>query len=388
MKEADDRIFWVETICNIAEPVLEALSRGELKKRMPVEYIPGTMYGDRKKVTHLEAFGRLMAGMAPWLELGASEPDQTEAPEETAARKRFLDLYAKAAANAVDPVSPDFMNFNKGKQPLVDTAYLAHALIRAPRMLYYSQPEKTQQGLIHALESSRRIKPWKNNWLLFSAMVETAVFKFTGRCNMKTVIYALKKHAEWYVGDGAYGDGFEFHWDYYNSFVIHPMLLEITRMFKGNLMLPLKYATVLKRAKRYCAVMERMISPEGTYPPIGRSLAYRFGAFQLPGQLALWRELPAEITAPQLRSALTAVIGRIMEAPDIFDESGWLRVGVYGANLKIAEHYLSTGSMYLCSVGLLPLGLKASEPFWSRPEEKWTSKKLWLGQSIDRDKAL
>jgi hypothetical protein len=32
---------------------------------------------------------------------------------------------------------------------------------------------------------------------------------------------ALRKHRDWYVGDGMYGDGPEFHWDYYNAFVMH-----------------------------------------------------------------------------------------------------------------------------------------------------------------------
>jgi hypothetical protein len=36
-----------------------------------------------------------------------------------------------------------------------------------------------------------------------------------------------------------------------------------------------------ERAKRYAAVQERMIGPDGTFPPIGRSLAYRCGAFHL-----------------------------------------------------------------------------------------------------------
>ena len=41
------------------------------------------------------------------------------------------------------------------------------------------------------------------------------------------VDYALRQHDQWYKGDGAYGDGPTFHWDYYNSFVIHPMLLDV-----------------------------------------------------------------------------------------------------------------------------------------------------------------
>ena len=94
--------------------------------------------------------------------------------------------------------------------------------------------------------------------------------------------YALNKHMGWYLGDGIYGDGPEFHWDYYNSFVIQPMMLDIFMVLKeAELDEKEEFGEVLSRAQRYAAIQERLISPEGTYPPIGRSLAYRFGAFQL-----------------------------------------------------------------------------------------------------------
>ena len=91
----------------------------------------------------------------------------------------------------------------------------------------------------------------------------------------------------WYKGDGAYGDGPEFHWDYYNSFVIQPMMidvLEATLASKDEWPQRGKWAkflpAVLKRAVRFAEVQERLISPEGTFPPLGRSLAYRFGALR------------------------------------------------------------------------------------------------------------
>src|SRR3982751_1043051 len=40
---------------------------GTLKKNMPVECVTGNV-AERRKVTHLEAIGRLLAGIAPWLE--------------------------------------------------------------------------------------------------------------------------------------------------------------------------------------------------------------------------------------------------------------------------------------------------------------------------------
>src|SRR5690606_25412231 len=110
--------------------------------------------------------------------------------------------------------------------------------------------------------------------------------------------YAIKSHMNWYKGDGTYGDGPNFHWDYYNSFVIQPMLLDIAAtMVEVDQSDRAKdmYDLFLKRSQRYAAIQERMISPEGTYPPIGRSLAYRFGAFQLLSQIALLEALPKRV---------------------------------------------------------------------------------------------
>ena len=54
----------------LADPVLTNLANGTLKARMPVEQAPGV---DRRAVTHLEAIGRLVAGLAPWIELAADD---------------------------------------------------------------------------------------------------------------------------------------------------------------------------------------------------------------------------------------------------------------------------------------------------------------------------
>jgi len=107
---------------------------------------------------------------------------------------------------------------------------------------------------------------------------------------------------EWYVGDGVYGDGSRFHWDYYNSYVIQPMLLDILyELNKHSNKYQKTLETVLERAKRYAEIQERLISPEGTFPAIGRSLPYRFGAFQHLSQMALQQQLPEEITSAHIK---------------------------------------------------------------------------------------
>jgi hypothetical protein len=380
--EIVDRKYWLNVLTRIADPLLESLSKGELKKNMPVECKPGRE-ADRRKVTYLEAFGRLMAGMSPWLELGVDETAEGQL------RKKYIGLAQKSMKMAVDPQSPDFMNFTEGGQPLVDAAFLAHAILRAPNVLWKQLDNTIKQQLVEAMKSSRKITPGYNNWLLFSAMVEAFLLFAGEQHDEMRMDLAIRKHMEWYKGDGMYGDGPDFHWDYYNSYVIQPMLADVLQeLTKHRNNYQKTYETVIKRARRYAEIQERLISPEGTFPAIGRSLPYRFGAFQLLAQMALQHRLSDALKPAQVRSALSAVIQRMIEAPGVFDPKGWLTIGFVGHQPDIAESYISTGSLYLCSVGLLPLGLPPSDPFWADAPQDWTSSKIWSGQDFPADHAL
>jgi hypothetical protein len=377
---ASDRELWVGVMRRLADPVLTNLANGTLKARMPVEQAAGA---DRRNVTHLEALGRLLAGMAPWIELPA------DASAEGQARARYGDLARRAIARAVDPASPDFMNFTKGGQPLVDAAFLAQAVLRAPRALRQSLDPSTAKQLIAALEATRTISPGFNNWLLFSATVEAALAKLGAWWDRVRVDYALRQHEQWYKGDGAYGDGPVFHWDYYNSFVIQPMLLDVLDAVGTEVPAWKEIAArVEPRARRYAAVQERLIAPDGSFPPIGRSIAYRFGAFQVLAQMALRKALPEGVSPAQVRGALSAVIRRTIDAPGTFDANGWLQIGFCGHQPGVGETYISTGSVYLCAVGLLPLGLPAADPFWIDPNQPWTSMLAWGGRPFPIDRAL
>ena len=377
-----DRRYWVEVVARVSDPVLRALSQQKLKATMPVEAPHGNVV-DRRKFTYLEATGRLLCGIAPWLELG---PD--DGPEGTLRRQHIE--WARAAIHAAtDPASADFMNFNQGSQPVVDAAFLTQAVMRAPTELWHKLQPKTQRNLVRALQSTRVIRPGFNNWLLFSAMVEAGLCFMGESWDEVRVDYALREHQNWYLGDGMYGDGPQFHWDYYNSFVILPMLLDVldTVSKHSNDWDGMRPA-VLARAQRYAAIQERLISPEGTYPAIGRSLAYRFGAFHLLASTALRRQLPEGVTPEQVRCALTAVMRRMIEAPGTFDANGWLTVGFCGHQPAISESYISTGSCYLCSVAWLPLGLAPDDRFWKNPPQPWTQQKVWSGKDVPADHAL
>jgi len=373
------RNYFVQTLTRIADPVLTALSKNELKKKMPIE----AKTNDRANFTYLEAFGRLMAGMAPWLELG---PDTSA---EGRLRKKYIDLAIACIHNATDPSAPDYMNFNKGGQALVDAAFLSQALLRAPNQLWNRLDEKTKKNVLEALRSSRVITPGASNWLFFSAMVEAALLQFEGTCDKLRIEYAVRQHLQWYKGDGVYGDGANFHWDYYNSFVIQPMFLEVLQtLIRSGQDENKVYDLELNRARRYAAIQERLISPEGTYPPIGRSLAYRFGAFQLLSKISVLHALPKDILPQQVRCALYTVIKKQAEAPGTFDKNGWLQIGLYGHQPDVGENYISTGSLYLCSEAFLVLGLPPADPFWQNADADWTAKKAWNGEPVSIDHAI
>jgi len=387
-----DRQYFIETLVKISEPVLESLSKDELSIHLQIEAQPG-FHEYKDHFTSLEIAGRVLAGIAPWLELGV------DATEEGSLRKRYLDLSHEALSVLVNPESRDFGNFNQiGSESLVHTAFLAHALLRSPTQLWGLSSEETKAELIKHFKSSRSSIPYQNNWLLFSAIIEAAILKFDKEADLVRLEYAVRKHFDWYLGDGVYGDGPVYHMDYYNSFVIHPMLVDIFKtvigsedQLKSYLGFDLNFYKqhhdqVMLRSKRYAEILERLIAPDATFPPLGRSLTYRFGVFQTLSQMVLYEDLPDNINYGQVRSALTHVVKRTMEAEDTFDDKGWLTIGLFGSQPELGETYISTASVYLCAVVFLCLGLPAEHEFWTATPEDWTSKKVWSGKKIPIDK--
>jgi hypothetical protein len=376
----DQRKLWLDWLERLSLPLYSHLAAGNLGKVLPVARGQNSA---RSVFAPLEALGRSLAGIGPWLQcegLGGEEQEQ---------QASLVALVKASLGQASDPASPDFMNFSQGQQPLVDAAFLAMGLMRSEKTVWRKLDARVQKNIINALKETRVFKPGFNNWLLFSAMVETFLYSIGEEWDRMRVDYALRQHEQWYLGDGAYGDGPFHHWDYYNSFVIQPMLLEILdRVADGDEQWKQLKEPMGRRAVRYAAVQERLIASDGTFPPLGRSLAYRSGAFQHLALMALRKDLPEEISPAQVRCALTAMMKRTLEAPGTFDAKGWLSIGLAGDQPSLAEGYISTGSLYLCACSLLPLGLPPDHGFWTGPDQDWTAKKIWSGQDHPADHAL
>jgi hypothetical protein len=377
------RNYWLEILEKLALPVLDAAARRKLRAEMPVEAQSGHKRS-RAQFSYYEAVSRVLVGIAPWLDSApASEQEETR-------RSEYAALAREAVSALTDPHSPDRVRMETGEQNLVETAFLAAALLRSPRELVAKLDPVTREHVVTLLKSSRQRYAPYCNWLLFSAIVETALGAMGKEWDWMRVELTLRQMEQWQVGDGMYSDGPEFHFDYYNSIVIQPFLMETVERADPALCrcVPELKDKIVARAMRYAALLERMISPEGTFPVTGRSLSYRAGILHHLAFMA-WREqLPEGIKPPQVRCAMTAVLHRCMDAPGTFDENGWLQIGLAGHQPALGEVYISTGSLYLCAAALLPLGLNERVPFWAGPDEEWSARKAWGGIDLAADHAM
>ena len=378
-----DRKYWSDLAYKIAYPVLSNMADGNLQKNMLVEVSPN-WDGRDKKVTYMETFGRLMAGIAPWLSL----PD--DGTEEGKMRSELREMALKSYAHAVNPDSPDYLGWRGHGQALVDAAYVAESFIRGYDALWVPLDDVTKQRYITEFTQLRKVDPPYTNWLLFSSTIESFLAKVGAPYDQYRVNSAIRKTEEWYTGDGWYADGPDFAFDYYSSYVFHPMYLETLQNMKDakaytRIHYPRYYEQALRRTQKYAVVLERLISPEGTFPVFGRSIPYRMATMQPLALMAWYDKLPAGMTPGQVRAALTAVMHNMFDGKENFNEKDFLTIGFCGRQPNVADWYTNNGSLYMTTLAFMPLGLPATHPFWSDAPLDWTSRKAWSGKPFPKD---
>lgn len=377
-----DRQLWLQQMDKMVRPVMYNLAKDSLRIAMPkVTSVHVDNKEHRIKVQYVEVLGRVLSGIAPWLQLEGG------APGEVALRKQYREWALSGLKNALDSNAKDFMTFDIGGQQLVDASYVALAVIRAP-WLWENLDKKNQTLLMKSIVTTRRFKPVFSNWLLFSAVNEAFLAKFGYDWDPMRVDYALQQMEQWYVGDGMYADGTSFAYDYYNSYVIHPYLAALSDIIgkKTNAYKDM-FEKIKKRNERYAIIQERLINADGTYPATGRSIVYRGAAFHHLADMALRNALPKQLSPEQVRCALTAVIRKTLESPGTY-KNGWLTIGLYGDQPELGDFYNNQGSPYIATNIFLPLGLPSSDPFWAKPAAKWSAQKIWSGENFQNDHSV
>lgn len=374
------RDIWIEYLDKLARPIFSNLAEDKLKETMPISLSPSIdNVENRKSCAYLEAFGRTLCGISPWLNTeGGSE-------YEIELRNQYREWAIKSVTNAVDKSKNDYLQWN-GYQPLVDASFFALALIRCP-WLWDNLDENVRLNVIDALKQTRSIVPVYTNWILFTSMIEVFFCKYGYEYDRVRIEYGIREFSQhWYVGDGLFSDGMHFSLDYYNSYVIQPYLIDILDAVEENDKSFTWFSKDMNKiAARYTEIQERSINSDGSFPVYGRSIVYRGGAFHHLANMALKKKLPNSLSPEQVRCALTSVIKKTLDAPDTFNEKGWLNIGLYGHQPNLADFYINTGSLYLCSVIFLPLGLATDDPFWTKPDAPWTAKKIWNGMDSSGD---
>jgi hypothetical protein len=367
------RKLWIDSLLKISLPVLDLASKNQLKDKMPSS--------KNSEQQYLEAIARTICGISPWLNL----PD--DASKEAILRTDIKSKVKDTLANIVEPKSSDYIDFGQDKQSLVDAAYLAQGLIRCPS-LYDELPLKTQKQLIEEFIKTRKFIPAQTNWLLFAAMIETFLFTINVEIDNSRLVTAINNFINlYYIGDGIYGDGLHFHFDYYNSFVIHPMLTDILEVVKDSELGDLQkyYSIQILRHQRYSEILERLISPTGTWPPIGRTLSCRIGVFYALSHAVYKKLLTDELKPAQVRCALNAVLQTFLKNEKNFSNNGFLTIGLDGEQQSIAEDYISIGSSYHAMTFFVALGLPEDDEFWKSPDMNWTSLSVFSGADVKLD---
>ena len=92
-----------------------------------------------------------------------------------------------------------------------DAAYIAESFLRAYDTLWKPLDEVTKKRYLTEFAKLRHIDPPYTNWLLFSSTIESFMAKAGGDFDEYRVNSACRKVEEWYVGDGWYADGPDFH---------------------------------------------------------------------------------------------------------------------------------------------------------------------------------
>ena len=305
-------------------------------------------------VPELECFSRMFAGMSPWMALDNA-----------------IDVKLKILSKFDVVVYKDVFG---EQQSIVECAYICYGFLLTKNILWKQLSEKTQLQFINILHKVRSlIQSYHRrcNWYLFHGMIEAFFKSVSGQYDYNFVMDMIETVESWYCGDGFYKDGErEFTMDYYNSYVIHPFYIEILKICKPEMV-----SQAFDRCIRYSEFLERIIGPDGTFPPLGRSIIYRFGAFHALAYCVYNEKISTQHTYSQLQRSLSKVLIRII-TDLVFDSNGMLEIGFTGKQPSIADDYSSWGSCYLTTLGFLPLGLSKNHIFWSDLRVDYYSQEL------------
>lgn len=310
----------------------------------------------------LEAFARLAAAWGAWLNCPAN-------PAELVFNGRTLDveqLLRQALLEGTDPARPRtyWGPITHMDQRIVECADIAVALWLSRARVFDRLAPAEQAQIITWLAQVDAQGTYPDNWILFTALTQAVRLRLGYPAPVADLDFRLQQINEFYRGDGWYVDGPANEFELYNPWMFNWHLL-LWAWIDGE-RLPDLRATVLARARSFCAGFTHFFGANGAYPAWGRSLVYRFSALAAFATGHLLQIAPPDPGG--LRRVSSGCL-RYFYEHGLFDpEAHYVRQGYHGAFPAAGEPYISPGSPYWCSHGLFALAFPADDPFWTSPE--------------------
>lgn len=372
-KLSSNRKEWLELMNSLAEPVLDAGENGTLKQAFPED------------VSRLAAVSGVLCGLSSFL----------EAPVQAGEESMHRALLQKARLLLMDVINPDspdacpgFTGSFEPDEKLPALGLLAFALLKAKRVLMKELEPAAQKLLLSYLQDAKYIRPkMDSEEVLFSAMLELAIYELSGDCETQNLDYAVTTLMDHYRGDGVFAPAGQFHWDYLNTFYVHPLLElllpYLPYWFRGRANAWEKTASGARA--RMLVMQARMISPDGSYPVLGYGMCLRAGAFHTLAHGALREDLPRELPYPCVRELLWRVMKRTLTPKGTQDQNGFLRPGLCGFQPSLCEPDFTTGQLYGCMAVFAPLGLPQNHAFWGVNTSRSLWQQAWIGENIPLD---
>ena len=324
------------------------------------------------RLTEMEALLRPLWGVAPLLK--NEEPEVTVNGINVPLGKLYREIMLLGTDPSSDLLFSKFAERDKNgfaNQSITEIAAYCVALCLVPEVLWdpYTEEEKRTVGewirewSVYALEHS-----WENNHFWFPIISVTALERVGIDCGdvTDTMDRALSFLDGMYIGNGWYQDGCFGRFDYYLSWSHHVYPLLWSMISRGT---RLYDAT---RAKEYVARCESFIpyylhyfDSDGSCPPMGRSLSYRFAESAIFAAAAL---VGCDIPFGTARRALIKNVSYFDNDYNI--SGGIMKPGYFYPSPALAESYTSEGGSLWCAKTFLALCLDEDHPFWTEPEEE------------------
>ncbi|MBT3274943.1 MAG: DUF2264 domain-containing protein, partial [Spirochaetales bacterium] len=313
-----------------------------------------------KNSERMEGFARSFFLSAPFLMHSAEGVIQLESETLNVA-----EFYRKGIMHGTDPKHPEYWGgIRSFSQTIVEGAALALNMYFSKRLVWDALSVSEQRNAAEYLLAVARCKTYRNNWMLFRAIIY-AVLKAFGKPHDEGAMNRLAgRSADLYVANGWYSDGRERSFDYYNAWVMHPYLLfwcDINPDTKPDF-----FAMCKERMNIFTSHLMHFFAADGSYPAYGRSLIYRTGvvsAFSAAEYFACSALSPGEA-----RRICSGNLKYFWERGAI-EEEGYFTLGYHSSLPEVAEYYSCHQSPLWAAKAWWSFLFTKEHPFWQSAEE-------------------